>query len=150
VAATPFQAGETPIPNLYPPQGGSSAERERQMQLLQTMNQEFANVTRSIPTSRPGRGLTNWPRACSFPRPSVDFSGEPDHVKALYGIGEKETEEFGKQLLLAGVWPKREFGFIQICHAGGGNGAWDSHGDMENACALLPRDRQADCGIDQD
>src|SRR5882757_9788450 len=40
VAATPFQAGETPIPNLYPPQGGSSAERDRQMQLLQTMNQE--------------------------------------------------------------------------------------------------------------
>src|SRR6266550_6774484 len=41
VAATPFQAGETPIPNLYPPKGGSSAERDRQMQLLHTMNQEF-------------------------------------------------------------------------------------------------------------
>src|SRR3954462_3664623 len=41
VAATPFQVGETPIPNLYPPQGGSSAERERQMQLLLTMNREF-------------------------------------------------------------------------------------------------------------
>src|SRR5438045_1187931 len=41
VAATPFQAGETPIPNLYPPKGGSSAERERQMQLLQRMNEEF-------------------------------------------------------------------------------------------------------------
>src|SRR3954449_8603434 len=39
VAATPFQPGETPIPNLYPPKGGSTAERERQMQLLQTMNQ---------------------------------------------------------------------------------------------------------------
>src|ERR1043165_8605169 len=35
VAATPFQAGETPIPNLYPPKGGSSAERDRQMKLLQ-------------------------------------------------------------------------------------------------------------------
>src|SRR5256714_2562237 len=41
VAATPFVAGETPIPNLYPPKGGSSVERERQMQLLRTMNQEF-------------------------------------------------------------------------------------------------------------
>src|SRR5712691_9198290 len=40
MAATPFQAGETPIPNLYPPKGGSSAERDRQMQLLQTMNRE--------------------------------------------------------------------------------------------------------------
>src|SRR3954465_11576126 len=41
VAATPFQPGATPIPNLYPPKSGSSAERDRQMQLLQTMNQEF-------------------------------------------------------------------------------------------------------------
>src|SRR6185503_19669985 len=41
VAATPFQAGETPLPNLYPPKGGSGAERLRQMELLQTMNQEF-------------------------------------------------------------------------------------------------------------
>src|SRR6516164_9327064 len=34
VAATPFQAGETPIPNLKPPRGGTAAERERQMQTL--------------------------------------------------------------------------------------------------------------------
>src|SRR6202163_161538 len=28
VSATPFQPGETPIPNLYPPKGGSAVERE--------------------------------------------------------------------------------------------------------------------------
>ncbi len=31
----------------------------------------------------------------------VDFSTEPEHVKELYGIGEKETDDFGRQLLLA-------------------------------------------------
>src|SRR5213593_2972234 len=41
VAATPFQPGETPIPNLYPPRGGSAAERERQMQVLAELNREF-------------------------------------------------------------------------------------------------------------
>src|SRR5271169_6771331 len=41
VSATPFQRGETPIPNLYPPKGGSAAERERQMQTLEDLNQEF-------------------------------------------------------------------------------------------------------------
>ena len=33
-AATPFRSGDTPIPNLYPPKGGTAAERELQMQTL--------------------------------------------------------------------------------------------------------------------
>src|SRR5258708_16245800 len=41
VAATPFQAGETPIPNLKPPAGASPAERERQMRGLAELNAEF-------------------------------------------------------------------------------------------------------------
>src|SRR5579862_5522245 len=41
VAATPFQAGDTPIANLIPPASGSAAERERQMQMLDEMNREF-------------------------------------------------------------------------------------------------------------
>src|SRR6516164_4488020 len=41
VAATPFQPGPTPIPNLYPPPGTSAAERERQMQALHELNRQF-------------------------------------------------------------------------------------------------------------
>ena len=132
VAATPFQAGETPIPNLYPPKGGSSAERERQMQLLQTMNQEFREryaINSDIQARAQAYELAARMQL-SAPE-TVDFSSEPDHVKALYGIDEKETEEFGKQLLLARRLAERGVRFIQICHAGGGNGAWDSHGDMK-------------------
>src|SRR4051812_12519088 len=132
VAATPFQPGETPIPNLYPPKGGSTAERERQMQLLQTMNQEFREryAINSDIQSRAKAYELAARMQLSAPE-AVDFSGEPDHVKALYGIGEKETEDFGKQLLLARRLAERGVRFIQICHAGGGNGAWDSHGDMK-------------------
>jgi hypothetical protein len=61
----------------------------------------------------------------------VDFSTEPEHVKALYGIGEKETDEFGRQLLLARRLAENGVRFIQLCHAGGGNGRWDSHDDMK-------------------
>ena len=53
----------------------------------------------------------------------VDFSTEPEHVKELYGIGEKETDDFGRQLLLARRLAENGVRFIQICHAGGGNGA---------------------------
>ena len=62
---------------------------------------------------------------------AVNFGEEPEHIKELYGIGQKDTEEFGKQLLLARRLAERGVRFIQICHAGGGNGAWDSHGDMK-------------------
>lgn len=137
VAATPFQAGETPIPNLYPPRGGSSAERERQMQLLQTMNREFREryAINSDIQAR-ARAYELAARMQLSAPEAVDFSHEPDHVKALYGIGENETEEFGKQLLLARRLAERGVRFIQVCHAGGGNGAWDSHGDMKTHAPL--------------
>ena len=66
----------------------------------------------------------------------VDFSKEPEHVKELYGIGEKETDDFGRQLLLARRLVENDVRFIQICHAGGGNGAWDAHGDMKTHAPL--------------
>ena len=62
----------------------------------------------------------------------VDFSNEPDHVKDLYGIGEKETDSFGRQLLLARRLVENNVRFVQICNAGGGNGAWDAHDDMKS------------------
>src|SRR6267142_1135644 len=137
VAATPFQPGETPIPNLNPPKGGSGAERERQMQLLQTMNQEFREryAVNSDIQAR-ARAYELAARMQLSAPEAVDFAGEPDHVKALYGIDEKESEEFGKQLLLARRLAEKGVRFIQICHAGGGNGAWDSHGDMKTHAPL--------------
>src|SRR5438270_3554469 len=40
-AATPFQPGATPVPDLYPPAGATTAERDRQMRVLDEMNKEF-------------------------------------------------------------------------------------------------------------
>ena len=37
VAATPFQTGDVPIANLSPPNGGSAADRERSMEMLERM-----------------------------------------------------------------------------------------------------------------
>jgi uncharacterized protein (DUF1501 family) len=51
-------------------------------------------------------------------------------VQALYGIGQAETDDFGRQLLLARRLAEQGVRFIQVCHAGGGNGGWDAHGDI--------------------
>src|SRR4030095_9824260 len=89
VAATPFQAGETPIPNLYPPKGGSTFERNRQMEMLHTMNQEFREryaINSDIQARTQAYELAARMQL-SAPE-AVGFSSEPEHVKALYGIDE--------------------------------------------------------------
>ena len=61
----------------------------------------------------------------------VNFADEPKNVPDLYGIGEKETDDFGRQLLLARRLVEQGVRFVQVCHAGGGNGGWDAHGDIK-------------------
>ncbi len=151
VAATPFQAGETPIPNLYPPKGGSAAGRERQMQLLDGMNREFREhyaINSDIQARAKAYELAARMQL-SAPE-AVDVSQEPDHVKGLYGIGTKETDDFGRQLLLARRLAERGVRFIQVCHAGGGNGAWDSHGDMKSHGPLCRATDRPIAGLIQD
>src|SRR5213079_3191817 len=119
-------------PNLYPPKTSNSKERERQMQALQELNQEFRDRYR-ISTDIAARSQAYELAArMQLTAPEVvDFSKEPKSVTELYGIGEKETDDFGKQLLLARRLAEQGVRFIQLCHAGGGNGKWDAHGDMK-------------------
>jgi hypothetical protein len=132
VSATPFQTGDTPIPNLYPPKGSSASERDRQMAILEEMNREFREryaINSDIAARSQAYELA---ARMQLHAPSVvNFANEADSVKQLYGIGEKATDDFGRQLLLARRLVEKEVRFIQICHAGGGNGAWDAHGDMK-------------------
>jgi hypothetical protein len=142
-AATPFKSGDTPIPNLYPPKGGTSAERDLQMQTLARLNQEFREEY-AINTDIAGR-VQSYELAgrmqLSAPE-VVDFTNEPKHVLDMYGIGEKETEEFGRQLLMSRRLVEKGVRYIQICNGGGGNGSWDAHVDMkahEKSCLAVDK-----------
>jgi hypothetical protein len=137
VAATPFQAGKTPIANLNPPEGNSPAERERQMQALDELNREFREhyALNSDISARAKAYELAANMQLTAPQ-VVDFSKEPAHVLDLYGIGQKETDDFGRQLLLARRLAEEGVRFIQICHAGGGNGKWDAHDDIESHAPL--------------
>jgi hypothetical protein len=151
VAATPFQPGDTPIPNLKPPAGGSAAERERRMRTLHALNREFreqyainSDITaRAKAYELAGRMQMSAPEA-------VDLSGEPEHVKELYGIGQQPTDEFGRQLLLARRLAERGVRFVQVCHAGGGNGGWDAHGDIKTHGPLCRATDQPIAGLIRD
>jgi hypothetical protein len=132
VSATPFQTGGTPIPDLKLPDASSPAERDRQMQALLELNRQFRHdyaVNSDIAARAKAYELAAHLQLAA-PH-MVDFSREPRHVLELYGIGSAETDAFGRQLLLARRLAENGVRFIQICHAGGGNGAWDAHGDIK-------------------
>ncbi len=56
----------------------------------------------------------------------VDLDGEPEHIREMYGMDQKETRDFGRQCLMARRLVEKGVRFVQI-FAGG----WDSHDYIE-------------------
>ncbi len=136
-SATPFQTGPVPIPNLKPPAGTKPEDRAKQMEALERLNREFRE-RHELNTDIAARvDAYELAARMQLAAPSVvDLTKEPQHVQDLYGIGVKETDDFGKQLLMARRLVENGVRFVQICHAGGGNGSWDAHGDMKTHAPL--------------
>ncbi len=151
VAATPFQTGSTPIPNLYPPDTSTVSDREQQMQVLSELNREFRQqyeINASIAARAKAYELAARMQVAA--PELVDFSDESQHVMNLYGIGQDPTDSFGRQLLLARRLAENGVRFIQICHAGGGNGGWDAHGDINTHAPLCRATDQPIAGLLRD
>ncbi len=63
----------------------------------------------------------------------VDCGQETAATQALYGLEGKETQEFGRQCLVARRLVEQGVRFVQIFHgSNGGAGAWDAHGGLKN------------------
>lgn len=61
----------------------------------------------------------------------LDLSGETAATKALYGIGEKATDTFGKQCLMARRLAEANVRFIQVTYGDNtANPAWDQHSNL--------------------
>jgi uncharacterized protein (DUF1501 family) len=62
---------------------------------------------------------------------AVDVSRESEETRALYGIGEQRTDDFGRKCLLARRMVERGVRFIQLYSGGGHNDDnWDAHSDI--------------------
>ena len=141
-AATPFLPGATPIPNLTAPGNVGREEREHRLSTLFELNAGFRRDYEMHSAVRARLEAYELVARMQLTAPGVvDFSGEPRQVLDLYGMGSPETDPFARQLLLARRLVESGVRFIQICHAGGGNGSWDAHGDMK---AHAPLCRQTD------
>ncbi len=68
---------------------------------------------------------------------AIDLDSEPDHIKNLYGLDDKETEVYGRQCLMARRLVERGVRFIQLFHGAGSR--WDSHSKIEENHSRLCR-----------
>jgi hypothetical protein len=60
----------------------------------------------------------------------LDFKGETEATRRLYGLDDPLTRAFGMQMLACRRLVERGVRFIQVQHGAGGAGAWDAHGGL--------------------
>ena len=62
---------------------------------------------------------------------TMNIEDESEETKRLYGLDNKVTEPFARQLLAARRLAERGVRFIQIQHGDGAAGAWDAHSGLK-------------------
>jgi hypothetical protein len=66
---------------------------------------------------------------------AFDIEQETDGTRRMYGIGEKETDVFGRQCLLGRRLLERGVRFVQLYHTTGGFQPWDQHTHLATGLA---------------
>ncbi len=124
-------AGE-PILDLKPPRGMTDDMQRRLLDTLRDYNEEhqIAHADNSELAARIASYELAYKMQSHAPE-AVDIASEPQHVQAMYGIGEKQTDEFGRRCLLARRLVERGVRFVQLYAGGAHNDSnWDAHGDL--------------------
>jgi len=126
---TAFRSGNTPIVDLNPPKWVDPHLQRAELDFVQKLNQEHA-------AGHPGNSdlearIASYELAFQMQThapEAVDISKESEATKKLYGIGEKTTDYFGRQCLIARRMVERGVRFIQL-YSGGGHQqeSWDAH-----------------------
>jgi len=127
---TRFQSGTEPIANLVSPKGMSEERQRRKLEFLDELNRKHA-ATRPQQSELEAR-IASYELAFRMQATApeaVDLSQETAETLALYGIGEKTTDTFGKNCLLARRLIERGVRFVQLYHGTGSK--WDAHANID-------------------
>jgi hypothetical protein len=133
-----IQGGSEPIPNLNTPEALTPEQQRAKLNFLDQVNRRYADA-HADQTELEAR-IASYELAFRMQAQApgaVDMTKESDATKNLYGIGEKETDTFGKQCLLARRLVERGVRFVQLYHGAGSK--WDSHDKIEKNHSELCR-----------
>jgi hypothetical protein len=130
---TLFRPVGNPILDLQGPEYLSRTAQREQLDLLAELNEQHLN-------ERPG-GRELAARIASYELAyrmqatapeAVDLAQETEHTLQMYGVGQKPTDEFGRNCLVARRLVERGVRFVQL-YSGGGHleDTWDAHKSIE-------------------
>jgi hypothetical protein len=126
---TPFRAKGSPILDLNPPAGVSKNRQRANLDLLSALNQKHLEQRsgRSELEARMQSYELAFRMQSEVPE-VLDLKGENQTTLDMYGIGQSNTDSFGRKCLLARRLVEKGVRFVQ---AYAGN--WDSHDYIERA-----------------
>lgn len=127
---TRLKTGSEPIANLSTPEGVSTERQKAKLDFLEKLNRRHAK-TRPQQTELEAR-IASYELAfrmqASAPE-AIDLADETEETQKLYGMGQKKTETFGRNCLLARRLVERGVRFVQLYHGTGSK--WDAHSGIE-------------------
>jgi len=137
---TLFRPGANPILNLKPPAGMTPARQRATLDFLQQMNDLDTAPHDSEMAARISTYELAFKMQSAAPE-AVDLSRESAATRAMYGLDQKRTADFGTRCLLARRLVERGVRCVQL-YSGGGpvSMQWDAHTDLvanhEKMCGL--------------
>ncbi|MCM8538772.1 MAG: DUF1501 domain-containing protein [Lentisphaeraceae bacterium] len=126
---TPMRPVGSPLLDISPPQYVSKIAQKKNLDLLMKLNKKHqqAHEYHDDLKARMEAYQLAYRMQDKVPK-VVDLNSEPEHIKKMYGLGEKETDGFGRRCLLARKLVEQGVRFVEVYASG-----WDSHDYLERA-----------------
>lgn len=130
-----------PLPYAKRPEGVDADRQRSEFELLRSLNELTANAYPSDDAVRARIEAYELAFRMQTAVPEVvELSSETQETRDLYGLDQKETETFGRQMLTARRLVERGVRFVQVYHgSNGGAGSWDSHQGLKAGHSRLSR-----------
>ena len=128
---TLFRSGGTPLLDLATPEGVSERTQRHALDLLKEMNE--AHMQSRPDESELAARIESYElayRMQTSAAEAVDLDRESPQTRAMYGLDEKITSDFGRKCLVTRRLLERGVRFVQL-YSGGGHieDTWDGHND---------------------
>ena len=117
--------GQDPVENIRNARMGAAAQRQH-LDYVQELNQGL--LDRSSGSDQIEGVIQSYElafRMQSAVPEAMDIASEPESVREMYGLDQKETQQFGMQCLLARRMAEKGVRFIELGHRG-----WDHHNNL--------------------
>ena len=125
---TLFRSEGTPVLNLKRPENVTREDQRAQIDLLNELNGEHLRQRESEPDLL--ARIQSFELAFRMQMEAtglVDFSDEAETTKAMYGLDQKASRNFGSKCLMARRLIERGVRFVQVYS----DGEWDAHSDLK-------------------